>query len=175
MGNDKQEKIIMESLYHETEEALQQSISPRKKATKIISNVAFSFVVISILSVTISFSVIKAHGEIPFLFNYSLQRIETGSMEPTLKQGSLILAKKFNKNSSIVADYSNGTIITFYNYEHILVTHRCVETLTIDDEIYYVTKGDNNGTCDTYIKDGEVTKYPLPREDIVSTFVRRVF
>lgn len=68
--------------------------------------------------------------------------IQTGSMDPTIKQGDLIITKivdsttlKENDIISFLAEEQNKTIIK---------THRIMEIKQQDGMISFVTKGDNN-------------------------------
>lgn len=77
---------------------------------------------------------------IPSLFGYKPLVVLTGSMEPTLKVGSIIYYKSVSKE-----DIKQGDIITFDlngNY----VTHRVNRI----ENNYYYTKGDYNNTEDPF-------------------------
>ena len=73
-------------------------------------------------------------------FNYGLIIIRSGSMEPTIKTGSIVFTKSENH-------YKKGDIITFNSENHSLVTHRIVES----NNDKYTTKGDNNNTTDDFV------------------------
>ena len=64
----------------------------------------------------------------------------TGSMSPTIPQGSLIYTKQH-------ASYSKGSIIAFKRGD-VNVTHRIVAIKKQQGEIAYQTKGDANNTID---------------------------
>jgi len=67
--------------------------------------------------------------------------IVTGSMEPEIKAGDMVLVKKAdNKEIKI------GDIIEF-RYNQIMVTHRVVD-IKSEDALMYQTKGDNNPSAD---------------------------
>lgn len=59
------------------------------------------------------------------------------SMEPTYVKGQVL--------TIIMEDYvlEIGDVITFLNKDH-LTTHRIIDILFMDNEIYYITKGDGN-------------------------------
>lgn len=65
----------------------------------------------------------------------------TGSMTPTIPQGSIVYTQK---NTS----YQKGDIITFENKAKQTVTHRIVEKVNKNKEVFYKTKGDANNTAD---------------------------
>jgi len=85
-------------------------------------------------------------GDMAFAFGYKPVFIESGSMEPMIRTGAVILLKK--------ADYSDvkaGDIITF-DTDRGLVTHRFMgidETaLREGEEACLITKGDANAITD---------------------------
>jgi signal peptidase I len=72
--------------------------------------------------------------------------VATGSMEPMIKPGDVILVKK---NIDKVA-LKEGDIIQFRS-ENILISHRIIENVEENGEKGYRTKGDNNS-----VQDGEL-------------------
>lgn len=74
------------------------------------------------------------------LYNYKLFVVMSGSMEPTIKTGSVVVIKPQN-------DYFKGDIVTFQNLtkSKTTVTHRIIEAT----DSAYITKGDANKTADT--------------------------
>ena len=97
-----------------------------------------SFVLLTI--VLISVNVAKSKGETPSVLGFYLYRVESGSMDPTLPVGTVILSRKPHDARALqVKD-----IVTFNTLSGSTVTHRIVEVL-IDNEsnVSYRTKGDN--------------------------------
>ena len=76
---------------------------------------------------------------LPSLFGYKPSVVLSGSMEPTLKVGSVTYYKKVPKEQIFAKD-----IITFKSNEGIIVTHR-IYSINGED---YITKGDANNTTD---------------------------
>lgn len=70
------------------------------------------------------------------LFGYSFFIVKTGSMEPNIKIGELIIVKE-------KSDYDIGKIVTYYD-EDAFITHRIINK---KDNIYFI-KGDNNNVFD---------------------------
>lgn len=93
--------------------------------------------VFSLVSVYIA----KSRGEVPkILGGFSLFVVESGSMEPTLTVGSVIVAKEPNDVRSL----KTGDIVTFRTPSGHVVTHRIVEVVsTQDGSVQYRTEGDN--------------------------------
>ena len=76
---------------------------------------------------------------LPVLMGYKPSIVLSGSMEPTLKIGSVTYYKKVPKSEIYAKD-----IITFRSSEGIIVTHR-IYSINGED---YITKGDANNTTD---------------------------
>ena len=72
--------------------------------------------------------------------------IATGSMEPMIKAGDMILVEKVQDMTDI-EKIKVGDVIQF-DRENILICHRVVEILKKEDGLYYRTKGDNNSAPD---------------------------
>ncbi len=69
--------------------------------------------------------------------------IASGSMEPEIYIGDLVVIKKCNAN-----DVNVGDIIE-YQMEGFTVVHRIIEKSQRDGEFYFITKGDNNEQQDS--------------------------
>ena len=83
-------------------------------------------------------------------FGYGLIVIKSGSMEPIIKTGSVLVSKK-------QTTYQKGDIITFRKNGNEIVTHRVSEVIKKNDRFFYKTKGDANNTEDlSLIKNKDV-------------------
>ncbi len=105
---------------------------------KVVGGIAFGVATLFLLVTLISIQMQKNRGEIPNLLGYQFYRVETGSMDPTLAIGSVIMSRKANGQTLKVGD-----IVTFRMLSGAIVTHRVVEVLRENDQITYRTKGDN--------------------------------
>lgn len=74
-------------------------------------------------------------------FSYSLFVVKTGSMEPTIKTGSIVLSKK-------LANYGENDIITFSDFERGNITHRIIRVVDENGSVKFETKGDANESVD---------------------------
>jgi signal peptidase len=74
-------------------------------------------------------------------FKYSLVIIKSGSMEPTIKTGSVIVSKQLDQ-------YQKGDIITFRDMGNTIITHRITEVIENNDLTQFKTKGDDNDSED---------------------------
>jgi len=77
--------------------------------------------------------------------------VKSGSMEPELKVGDIVIAKKVEPQELKVGD-----IISYKEGQNI-ITHRIVKILTAEDELQFETKGDNNASKDLEkVKESEI-------------------
>jgi len=77
---------------------------------------------------------------LPIPGNFKFLTVLSGSMEPVIKTGSIILVKP-------ISDYKVNDIITFESRGE-NVTHRIYEEKTMDNTESYITKGDANNASD---------------------------
>jgi len=107
-----------------------------KKLFKIIYYIFTVF--IAIVAVLLIVSVFPITG------NYKIMVVQSGSMEPTIKMGSLVIVKP-------ESDYKIGNVITFgpVTKTKAPTSHRIYDIKVINGEPVYVTKGDANNAPDT--------------------------
>jgi len=87
----------------------------------------------------------------------------SGSMEPTLDIGDLLVVQGVKANDIIAGPNPNGTIIVFRNPRDpngIPIVHRVIDKYQVGDSWYFVTKGDNNRYPDDW------SGYGFPRGGI---------
>ena len=108
----------------------------KKKFFSIISYVLF----IPLVSLIILF----VGSVLPISGNYQVMTVLSGSMEPAIKIGSLVVVKPMN-------DYRIGDIITFKTSSGVKIptTHRIVEMEVIEGALLYTTQGDANNASDS--------------------------
>lgn len=106
---------------------------------KSITN--FMMTVIIIVLIIIAFTIVsaKVKGQDPSFLGYQIKAVLSGSMEPEIQTGSIIIIEQTHEDLLKVGD-----VVTFLTKENILVTHRIVEK----EENTYITKGDNNNGND---------------------------
>ncbi|MGN0441484.1 MAG: signal peptidase I [Acutalibacteraceae bacterium] len=139
-----------------------------KKKTSVlkkISNVLL-VVVIFILAGVIALTVItRITGNTPTLFGYSIFRVTTGSMEPELMIGDVILTKEIDDVNSLQV----GDVITYQGtvgeYTNMMITHKIVKAPYEDNgNTYVITKGVAN----------DVEDQPVEASHIISKFVCKI-
>lgn len=79
----------------------------------------------------------------PVTGNFKVKMVESGSMEPSIKTGALVVIKP-------AEDYKVGDVITFngFDKEKGSVTHRIVDMEIIEGKKSFITKGDANNASD---------------------------
>lgn len=110
------------------------------KLLPILGGTLFTIVVLLLVGILITVNIAKRQGKTPDLFGYRLFMVETGSMEPGLPVGSILLVGPAEDPSNLAID----TIVSFTTQSGTTVTHRIIGVLKTDDgNIAYRTKGDN--------------------------------
>ena len=96
----------------------------------------FFIISLGLIALLLIFSIFPIPG------NFKVMTVLSGSMEPAIKTGSIVVIKP-EKN------YKIGDIITFNsNGSRLPITHRIYDAKVIKNEVYYITKGDANKTPD---------------------------
>ncbi|MCH5297080.1 MAG: signal peptidase I [Ruminococcus sp.] len=103
------------------------------RIVRLIKNV-ICWILIAVLAVTlIVFLTTRIQGNTPTVFGYTIFRITTGSMQPELMIGDIILDKIVEDESEI----SVGDVVTFEGgsqFDNLLVTHKVIEAPYIDSQ-----------------------------------------
>ncbi len=151
------------------EEAAKHSLPVRILLT--VKKVFFGILIAVLAVALISFVVIRVSGGTPTVFGYSVQRIVSGSMEPSLRVGDIILSKSVSDPAEIAV----GDIVTFdggEQYDNKKITHRVIAqpTLLPDGEYYLTTMGDANETPDNEISFKDVNSKCLTKLDFLNKF-----
>lgn len=160
-------------------EKIMSKLSPKKQEKfsrglrifNIIKN-TICWVSIAVLVFTVlSFLIVRINGGTPSIFGYTIHRVQSGSMEPALMVGDIIL----NKDVDDVTTLKLGDIITFqggdqYGNNHI--THRIVQEPRMGkDGVYYlITKGDANDVEDDEIDETMVESVFVQKVEFLERF-----
>jgi len=107
-----------------------------KKVLNFISNALIGLVVLLALLLAVS--------KLPIPGNYKVLTVLSGSMEPTIHTGAVVVIKP-------AGNYAIGDIVTFgeTGKNKIPVTHRVKEIQVIEGKEAYITKGDANNDADS--------------------------
>ncbi|NOQ68039.1 signal peptidase I [Patescibacteria group bacterium] len=102
-----------------------------KIINKLFTVVVFAVVLLIVVSV------------LPIPGNYKLLIVQSGSMEPAIKTGSVVAVKP-------VENYKANDVITFEDGgKSKTTTHRIVDTEVVSGKVFYITKGDANNAEDS--------------------------
>ncbi len=132
---------------------------PDSKILKIlilIKNIFFAVILTLFAAILVVTMISRVSGKAPSLMGYSVYRISSGSMEPTLKVGEVILSKSCDPESIAVGD-----IVTYEGqrgeFKDKIVTHRVERgPYSQSGERYIVTKGDNNPASDSPVNVNDI-------------------
>lgn len=117
----------------------------KKSSIRKVINVFASIVLTVAVAVVVFVFIARLTGNVPSLFGYSVFRVRSDSMTPTLLVNDVILDKKVKPQ-----DIHNGDIISYKCLSGDMagqtITHRVVEEPKVRGGIYYYhTKGDKEG------------------------------
>ena len=112
---------------------------------KKISNIITTVILVLLIVLVAAMFIARASGNSISLFGYSIFRVSSESMVPTLEVGDIILVKSASPDS-----IQKGDIITYQVKEGGMkgerITHRVVSDPQIKGDIYYYqTQGDAEG------------------------------
>lgn len=136
--------------------------APKKKAKwKKVVGTILTVLVILLVAFCGLFVVQTKMNKKPFLFGYAVYYVVSGSMEPTIMTGEVIIVEKINGEE----DLHRNDIITFVGIggtiDGMTVTHRIVSDGVVNGKI--TTCGDANHG----IKDN-----PIPYSNVIGKYVR---
>lgn len=94
------------------------------------------------------------------MFGFAFLVVTTGSMEPEINAGELIIIKEVDK-------YEIGDIVTFIDKDDFLVTHRII---CLNEE-KMITKGDNNNLLDEEVSLNNIKGKVIIHSKILGFFV----
>lgn len=127
------------------------------KVLKKIVNVIIDIIVVLILLIsatilTVTLTTNQDTGA-PNVFGYTLNTIQSQSMEPVMHKGDLIIGKIVDETTP---EFKVGDIVIYTTTkqlddgtnQYVLVCHRIVKTKVEGETTYYLTKGDYNDVTD---------------------------
>lgn len=156
------EKICVENAAETSAETTEpkkrkKNESTLRKTLRIIKNVLCWGVLAILVLTVVVFMGSKVNGKAPTFFGYSILRVSTGSMEPELMIGDVILGKSVDNPN----DLKVGDVITYQGSgqtEGLLVTHKIITAphKTEDGTYKLQTKGVANDAPDPEISTDDV-------------------
>lgn len=142
-----------------------------KRVFKWITNIILGILIlIVVLSMISSFQGRNNPNHIPSVLGYKLMSVLTGSMRPALEPGDMIIAKEIDSKQIQVND-----VITYWIGNN-LVTHRVVEIVNKDQELFFKTKGDANNVEDqALVPSNRIVgklSFNIPKGGYIASFIR---
>ncbi len=124
----------------------------QSKKTKILSGLVTVLLILSISLCLFVFAQVTGKGYVS-VFGFSFFRVATGSMEPTIPIGAIILTQKTD-----IEDIGVDDVVSFYSKETYMqgaiITHRVVDKdVGPDGKTRLTTRGDANPAADIYYVD----------------------
>lgn len=140
-------------------------------ARKII-NIIFTVLLVLLILLVIFIFIIRATGNSPSIFGYRVFRVSSGSMEPELSIGDVILdhtvkAEEIQKGDTITYKGKEG------DFKDMMITHKVIDEPYQKDGVwYYQTQGIVNGS----IKDPIIT-YDQVQGKLIKklTFLNKIY
>lgn len=128
-----------------TNEMIRKINEKKQKRKKIIKYFCLPFLAIIVVFIAdILFQkFIQNRDNIEF-FGYKPLIVMTGSMEPSINIGDMVIVKQTEQNNIQIGDVITYTV----NNGKESVTHRVIEIIEKNGEKFYRTKGDNNNVAD---------------------------
>ena len=142
-----------------------------KKITSLLFNSIF--IIVTVVALVFVFTMLQNAGRIPDIMGYRLYVVQSGSMEPDIQTGSLVISKRVSPDNLVVGD-----VITFKSKDEstTLVTHRVNEIVKEEGALSFITKGDANEVVDLEpIKEGNViarVQYDIPYLGYMTNFIK---
>jgi len=123
---------------------------------KVLKNMKLFKIIYYIFIASIAaIAVLLVVSVFPITGNYKLLVVQSGSMEPAIKMGSVVIVKPID-------DYQINDVITFVNPKkrQELISHRIVDLEVSEGGTFYITKGDANEDPDArkVVKDEVIGK-----------------
>ena len=135
---------------------------------KLIKNIICWTLIAVLVFTLVVFFMSRINGSTPSVFGYSIFRVSSGSMEPELKVGDIILDKVVENPEALKV----GDVITFKSddYGDMLVTHKVIRAPYEENgKLMLQTKGVANEIADNPIMIDEVKGIMICKVDYLDT------
>ena len=139
---------------------------------KWIGNILIVFLVIVGISTLYSVYLSKNDpSKTPSVFGYHVLTVLSGSMSPQLEAGDLLITKK-----TAVASINVSDVISYKSPTNTMVTHRVIDIVNQNGELFFQTKGDANNIEDQALVSsdqlvGSLT-FNIPKAGYVMNFLK---
>ena len=144
-----------------------------KKFISVVENLVIIVLVFVLVIGAISKLQSNKDNSLPSIIGLRTFTVLTGSMNPKIKPGDIVVIREVESNSIEVGD-----VITYY-IDNMYVTHRVYEVINKGNEILFKTKGDANNTVDSEaISESQIIGkklFRIPYGGYVAGFTKRYF
>lgn len=134
------------------------------RTINLIKNIICWMLVVILVLTLIVFFISRINGSTPSVFGYSIYRVSSGSMEPELMVGDVILGKEVSDATEIKA----GDIVTYKGSGGMsgeLITHEVIVAPTMEDgKLMLQTQGVAN----------DIPDEPIEADRVVSVMVMKL-
>ena len=113
-----------------------------------------------LMNLSIMFQAKANEDKVPSVFGLKPFMVLSGSMEPGIKKGDLIITKVIDPETLKIDD-----VIAFRDSQNTVTTHRIIDIVTRNNSNYFITKGDNNASQDQNL---------VSLSDVEGLFVMRI-
>lgn len=149
-----------------------------KKIGSVVVDVLIVIVfIVSILVVVASITAKRENGQAN-VFGYTVNSVQTDSMEPKINEGDLVVSKLVTDKNKNDIKLDAGKIVSFYteldNGQKILITHRIYEVRDAGNTRIYTTWGDNRESApapDTPMTINEIESVYLFKIPVMGHFI----
>lgn len=138
------------------------------RTINLIKNIICWILIVVLVFTLVVFFTARINGSTPSVLGYSIYRVSSGSMEPELKVGDIILDKVVENPE----DLKVGDVITFKSddYGDLLVTHKVIKAPYEDNgKLMLQTKGVANELEDKPISTDKVKGIMICKVDYLDT------
>lgn len=147
---------LKQKIYHKIPEKHRDKVARTYHTLRTVKNIVCWTLIAALAVTVVIFLTMRLRGETPSVFGYTLHRVQTGSMEPALHVGDVIL----NKHVDDVSALEVGDIITFQGgsyFDNNHITHRVLVKPYMENGVMYLqTQGDANDIADPVIEGSSV-------------------
>jgi len=125
-------------------ELIEKRVNIQNRVKFLVRKIIFTLIIVMLYNVFLISKSSLSKEQAKDVFGYKAYIITTDSMKPNINSGDVIIVTKVKEEK-----IKSGDIITFKT-EDDYISHRIIEIKQNEEEIEYITKGDNNNVPDSY-------------------------
>lgn len=126
-----------------TDEAIRNRRNKNNKIKKYLTIAVYILLIpLLVYNISLIFQAVLNPNETPSFLGIKSYVILSGSMQPEIDIGDIVIVKDIEEN-----ELQNKDIISFREGQTV-ITHRIIDIQTLDNQKQFITKGDNNNSAD---------------------------